>query len=208
MFTGIIQATARVERSVPREGRNLVTIQRPPLFTELAEGASIACDGICLTVLKFDGASFTVEVMGETLAKTTASAWNANTMLNLERALRIGDRLDGHWVLGHVDRTSKLLEKRISGSTSWLRFELDSRDRHLVVPQGSIAINGVSLTIAGLKPSSFTVALISHTLENTNLARLSPGSAVNLEYDILGKYVQQISQTGSKALEDLYAQDS
>jgi len=208
MFTGIIQATARVIRSVPSQGMQLVTIQRPEFFSDLTQGVSIACDGICLTVLKYDGASFTVEVMRETLAKTTASAWNPNTLLNLERALRIGDGLDGHWVLGHIDRTSKLLEQRISGSTSWLRFELDSTDRHLVVPQGSIAVNGVSLTIAELKSSSFTIALISHTLENTNLARLSPGSAVNLEYDILGKYVYQGSQTGSKTLEGFYEKNN
>ncbi|MBW6513322.1 MAG: riboflavin synthase [Candidatus Syntrophosphaera sp.] len=189
MFTGIIQATAKVLRSVPSGGKHLVTVERPASFSDLREGASIACDGICLTVLSFDSRSFTVEVMRETLTKSTASAWNANTLLNLEPALQVGDRLDGHWVLGHIDRTAQLLASRVIGSTTYLRFELHSQDRPLVVSQGSIAINGVSLTVTELDSSSFTVALITHTLQNSNLGKLAPGNTVNLEYDILGKYI-------------------
>jgi len=188
MFTGIIKATSKVLRSSPSQGKLQVTIVRPSELGELATGASIACDGICLTVLGFDSASFTVELMRETAQKTTAGQWKTNTMLNLEPALKLGDRLDGHWVQGHIDRTSTLLEKRILSGTTYLRFELDPQDRNLVVPQGSIAVNGVSLTIAELKANSFTVSLISHTLDNTNLGTLSPGNKVNLEYDILGKY--------------------
>jgi riboflavin synthase len=203
MFTGIIQATAKVIRSVPSSGTRIVTIARPSSLDGIKEGASIACDGICLTVIRFDSSSFSVEVMNETLAKTTAGSWNANTVINLEPALKVGDRLDGHWVQGHIDRVSQLLEKRTAGSTVYLRFGLDSRDRPLLVPQGSIAVNGVSLTVADMASSSFTVALISHTLQNSNLSLLANGGSVNLEYDVLGKYIQNLQRTGSLSLEGL-----
>ncbi len=204
MFTGIIQATSSVIRVVPSSGVKVITVRRPPSFADIKTGASIACDGICLTVIRFSEASFEVEVMAETLAKTTAGSWNTNTLLNLEPALKIGDRLDGHWVQGHIDRGSKLLETTTKGATSWLRFALDSRDRELLVPQGSIAVNGVSLTISDLSSASFSVALISHTLHASNLSALAPGAPVNLEYDILGKYVRALHKTGSLSLESLY----
>lgn len=206
MFTGIIKATAKVLRSVPERGIRVVSIERPAAFSDLYEGASIACDGICLTVLRFDKTYFAVEVMAETLAKTTAGSWDTGTLLNLEPALKIVDRLDGHWVQGHIDRVTKLLESRVSGSTTYLRFAFDPRDRQLLVPQGSIAINGVSLTVAELTSSSFSVALISHTLQNSNLGKLAPGAAVNLEYDILGKYVAALGKNNSASLESLYEQ--
>lgn len=206
MFTGIIQATAKVLRSAEANGKLLVTIQRPASFTDLALGASIACDGICLTVIKFDAQSFSVEVMRETAQKTTAAAWKTNTVLNLEQALRMGDRLDGHWVQGHIDRTAKLLETRVMGSTRYLRFTHEAQDAHLVVPQGSIAINGVSLTIAELSPAGFSMALISHTLDHSNLGALKTGSAVNLEFDILGKYILKSHQNTDLSLENLYEQ--
>lgn len=204
MFTGIIQATGTVLRVVPSAGVKVVTIRRPASFAEIKTGVSIACDGICLTVVRFSAASFEVEVMAETLAKTSAGSWNVNTLLNLEPALKIGDRLDGHWVQGHIDRSSKLLESSSRGATTWLRFALDSRDRELLVPQGSVAVNGVSLTISDLSSASFSVALISHTIHETNLSALAPGATVNLEYDILGKYVRALHKTGSLSLDSLY----
>ncbi len=204
MFTGIIQATAKILRVVPSAGARVVSVQRPAAFTDLREGASIACDGVCLTVIRFSQAAFEVEVMAETLAKSTAGAWNANTLLNLEPALKLGERLDGHWVQGHIDRVAKLLETGSKGATTWLRFSLDPRDRELLVPQGSVAVNGVSLTVSELGPSSFSVALISHTLHNSNLGQLAPGAAVNLEYDVFGKYVRALHKTGSLSLESLY----
>ncbi|MDX9950296.1 MAG: riboflavin synthase [Candidatus Cloacimonadaceae bacterium] len=202
MFTGIILATSRVLRVVPSAGAKMLSIQRPKVLGELKIGASIACDGICLTLTGFSESSFEAEIMAETLAKTTAGSWNTNSIVNLEPALKIGDSLDGHWVQGHIDRVSTLLESKTRGATTWLRFELDSRDRALMVPQGSVAVNGVSLTISELKPASFTIALISHTRQNTNLGQLSPGAKVNLEYDVLGKYARALHETGSLKLED------
>ncbi|HOT40842.1 MAG TPA: riboflavin synthase, partial [Candidatus Syntrophosphaera thermopropionivorans] len=145
-----------------------------------------------LTVTQLNTDSFNVEIMQETVQKTTAGNWNKGTILNLERALKLEDHLDGHLVLGHIDRTTTLLEKKTISATTYLRFSLDSRDRELVVKQGSVALNGVSLTVAELNSSSFTVALISYTLDTTNLRYLSPGANVNLEYDIIGKYIQNL----------------
>lgn len=194
MFTGIIEATSTVIRANESRGVKQVEIKRPKSFTELKTGDSIACDGICLTVIAFGTESFKVEIMRETAKKTTAAHWNTNTLLNLERALQLGGRLDGHWLQGHVDTTARLLQTRTEGSTLYLRYELHPGDAHLVVPQGSIAINGVSLTLAAVEANSFSVALISHTLDNTNLSKLPLGAEVNLEYDILGKYIARLQK--------------
>jgi len=192
MFTGIVETTSRVMRTQNSSGVKAITIELPKSFNDLKKGSSIACDGICLTVTQLNTDSFNVEIMQETVQKTTAGNWNKGTILNLERALKLEDHLDGHLVLGHIDRTTTLLEKKTVSATTYLRFSLDSRDRELVVKQGSVALNGVSLTVAELNSSSFTVALISYTLDTTNLRYLSPGANVNLEYDIIGKYIQNL----------------
>ncbi|MFO7660596.1 MAG: riboflavin synthase [Candidatus Cloacimonadaceae bacterium] len=194
MFTGIIEAFEPVKTINKSSGKTLLTISRPQIFTDLKAGGSIACNGICLTVTEFDNASFTVEIMNETMQKTTANKWLSGEKLNLERALQVGSRLDGHWVQGHIDTTSALLETKTVNSTLYLTFALPAQDKALVVPQGSIAVNGVSLTIAELKENRFSVALIGHTLENTNLKQLSLGSKVNLEYDVIGKYILRNKQ--------------
>ena len=192
MFTGIVETTSRVMRTQNSSGVKAITIELPKSFNDLKKGSSIACDGICLTVTQLNTDSFNVEIMQETVQKTTAGNWNKGTILNLERALKLEDHLDGHLVLGHIDRTTTLLEKKTISATTYLRFSLDSRDRELVVKQGSVALNGVSLTVAELNSSSFTVALISYTLDTTNLRYLSPGANVNLGYDIIGKYIQNL----------------
>lgn len=192
MFTGIVETTSRVMRTLNSSGLKAITIELPKSFNDLKKGSSIACDGICLTVTQLNTDSFNVEIMQETVQKTTAGNWNKGTILNLERALKLEDHLDGHLVLGHIDRTTTFLEKKTISATTYLRFSLDSRDRELVVKQGSVALNGVSLTVAELNSSSFTVALISYTLDTTNLRYLSPGANVNLEYDIIGKYIQNL----------------
>ena len=192
MFTGIVETTSRVMRTQNSSGVKAITIELPKSFNDLKKGSSIACDGICLTVTQLNTDFFNVEIMQETVQKTTAGNWNKGTILNLERALKLEDHLDGHLVLGHIDRTTTLLEKKTISATTYLRFSLDSRDRELVVKQGSVALNGVSLTVAELNSSSFTVALISYTLDTTNLRYLSPGANVNLEYDIIGKYIQNL----------------
>ncbi len=208
MFTGIIEALGTI-RSISKSGqKNIVKLNRPASFTELYESASIACNGICLTVISFDQDSLSVEVMNETLSKTNARLWKQGDILNLERALRMGARLDGHWVQGHVDRTLALSSVKKKNSTQYLSFAFPHEDKSLLVPQGSITLNGVSLTLAELNNSVFTVALIGHTLQYTNLDKLSIGQHVNVEYDVLGKYILQlISKSESKISEKwLYEQ--
>lgn len=189
MFTGIIEAVELVKAIRKYSGITQLTISRPQIFTDLKAGGSIACNGICLTVTEFDQATFTVEIMNETLQKTTAGKWLSGEKLNLERALQVGSRLDGHWVQGHIDLITVLLETKTVNSTLYLTFALPAQDKAFVVQQGSIAVNGVSLTIAELKENRFSVALIGHTLENTNLKQLAVGNIANLEYDVIGKYI-------------------
>jgi riboflavin synthase len=195
MFTGIIEAVRPVKAVRQVSGKTNITIARPDNFDDIKDGSSIALNGICLTVIELSKETFTVEIMNETVQKTTAGKWVSGSMLNLERAIKIGGRLDGHWVQGHVDTTSALLETRTINSTLYLTFALPAKDKDLFVPQGSIAINGVSLTISELKSDRFTVALIGHTITNTNLSKLTIGSKVNLEYDILGKYLLRKNET-------------
>lgn len=191
MFTGIIESVSPIISQKSDASGKFVTIQMPEIFDDIKIGSSIACNGICLTVLEFDRASFTVQVMAETLSKSNAGLWKNGDKLNLERALRLGDRLDGHWVMGHVDRAARFLRKEQRGNTGYYHYELHSQDRRLMIPQGSIAINGVSLTVAGLSNREFYVALIKHTEEFSNLTMITAGTLVNLEYDALGKYLLQ-----------------
>jgi riboflavin synthase len=189
MFTGIIESTARLLQVSPLAGKKLLKVERPQHFDDIKIGSSIACNGICLTVLEFDSLSFKVEIMHETVEKSTAGIWQVGTILNLERALKLGDRLDGHWLQGHVDRSVRVLSRpRIEG-TDYIRLQLFNEDRKLLVHQGSVAINGVSLTVAELRSSYFSIAIIGHTQANSNLASLKPGDNVNVEYDVLGKYL-------------------
>lgn len=192
MFTGIIEALEPLISRRTQADSMLFTIKRPSGFTDIKVGSSIACNGICLTVLSFDTSAFTVQVMNETVKKSTAGMWKEGDQINLERALRLGDRLDGHWLQGHIDTTSKVLSISKIKDAVYLKLELPSDGKPLVVTQGSIAINGVSLTIAELSSSSLSVALIGHTLENTNLAKLTNSDRINLEYDVLGKYILQM----------------
>lgn len=189
MFTGIIESTAKVLHITPLAGKKLIKVERPSLFGDIKTGSSIACNGICLTVLEFDKLSFSVEIMHETLEKSTAKSWQTGNMLNLERALKLGDRLDGHWLQGHVDRSVRVMSRHRIEGTEYIRFQLVNEDRKLLVPQGSVAINGASLTVAELRSAYFSAALIGHTLSNTNLLTIRTGDIVNVEYDILGKYL-------------------
>ncbi len=189
MFTGIIEATEKII-SIQHFGRKkLISISKPAIFNDIEIGSSIACDGICLTIVKLDNRTFTVEIMNETIQKTTAKNWSINKLLNLERALTITSRLNGHFVQGHIDRELRLISHLIIEGTSYLRFEFPFRKKELIVPQGSIALNGVSLTIAEIRNEYFSVAIIGHTLEHTNLNTIKPGEMVNVEFDIIGKYI-------------------
>ena len=186
MFTGIIEEVGKISKIEEKNGKKFVSIASSKVIETLKLGDSVSCNGICLTVIDLKNSEFKVEVMAETISKTTARFWKVNDSVNLERALQVGSRFDGHFVQGHVDTIAKRISKTAKGETLYLEYELPARFAEYFVPQGSIAINGVSLTIADLKKDSFQVALIDFTRKETNLEN---SLYVNLEFDIIGKYV-------------------
>ncbi len=189
MFTGIIQDIGLISKISPKGGKKEINLQTQKMQDHLKIGDSVACNGICLTVTAFNSQQITVEAMNETIFKTTLGNWSLRQSIHLERAMQLSDRLDGHIVQGHVDCISRLQNKKTINDTLYLEFALDGQFSQLVVPQGSIAINGVSLTVSAKKSESFEVSLISHTLQYTHFSGLKTGDYVNLEFDIIGKYV-------------------
>jgi len=187
MFTGIIEAVANVQ-DIIHEGSNIHFVIDSPITGELKVDQSVAHNGVCLTVTEITGSTYKVAAVAETLAKTTLSNWHKGDTLNCERALKMGDRLDGHFVQGHVDATARCIEKQtLEGS--WLyRFQFPKAYAALVIEKGSICINGVSLTVFNVGVDECTVTIIPYTYTHTNFNRLESGDAVNIEFDVLGKY--------------------
>jgi riboflavin synthase len=188
MFTGIIETTAVVV-TAPRMTGGLLTVRPAQPWTDLRRGESISVSGACLTVTGFDAAAITFDVVPETARTSTLGALGSGARLNLERALRAGDRLGGHYVLGHVDCVGSVGYLRREGDETELGISFSSRFQGWVVPKGSIAVNGVSVTIGKVDRDSFSVYLIPHTLRETNLGTLRTGDGVNLEFDYFGKWV-------------------
>lgn len=196
MFTGLIQDVGTVERLVPG-GVTDVWIRSGFEPTSFVHGESIACDGVCLTVVEWREQSFRVQAAPETLARTTLGAWRAGTAVNLERALRVGDRLGGHWVQGHVDGVGALLEVTPDGGSWRLRVSLPPALAPFFVEKGSVCLDGVSLTLTHVDAASFGVMLIPETWAKTSLSHKRPGATLNLEADLVGKYVaKMIGQRG------------
>jgi riboflavin synthase len=192
MFTGIITAVGSIAAVTPiGDGRDMrIAIATPKGWLDgVAPGASICCSGCCLTVVRFDADGFEVEASAETLAMTTLGGWQPGRRINLERALRLGDELGGHLVSGHVDGVGHVLSATPeNGSTRWV-FAMPAALAPFVARKGSIAVDGVSLTVNEATRESFGVNLIPHTTEVTTLGGLRPGDAVNLEIDMLARYV-------------------
>ncbi|OYW09271.1 MAG: riboflavin synthase [Rhodospirillales bacterium 12-71-4] len=197
MFTGIITAQGEVSALVPMgEGQDMrLTVAVPEGWLEGAVlGASIACSGCCLTAVALEPAAFTVEASAETLAKTTLGAWQVGRRINLERPLRMGDELGGHVVSGHVDGLGEVLSATPeNGSTRW-RFRVPAAIARFIAPKGSVAIDGVSLTVNEVEGHEFGVNIIPHTTEVTGFATLRPGDAVNIEIDMLARYVARLRE--------------
>ena len=191
MFTGIIETMATVANIVA-EGTNLTFIIDSPITSELKVDQSVAHNGVCLTVTNISGTTYSVTAVAETLAKTSLGSWHIGDRLNIERALRVGDRLDGHFVQGHVDATATCTEKQtLEGS--WLyKFRFPATFAALVIEKGSICINGVSLTVFNVGVDEFTVTIIPYTYEHTNFCNLRESDLVNIEFDVLGKYSQRM----------------
>ncbi|WP_116105698.1 riboflavin synthase [Lewinella sp. IMCC34191] len=186
MFTGIIEAAGEVTR-IEREGDNVHVTVRSPISTALKIDQSLSHDGVCLTVVAQDEDTHTVTAIRETLNRTRLGEWQEGTRVNLERAMQAGGRLDGHIVQGHVDTVGTCLEVTEAGGSWYYTIGYTSDD--LLVDKGSVCINGVSLTVVDPDDTSFRVAIIPYTYEHTNFKHLRPGDKVNLEFDILGKYI-------------------
>lgn len=192
MFTGLIQSLGTIRRVERRGGGLRLQLAPEPRFDHLVLGESIAVDGACLTVVCFDPTTFDVEVSPETMARTTLGQARIGEARHLERALSVGDRLGGHIVLGHVDGVGTLAARRESGDYTFLTYEVPAGLERYLIAKGSIAIDGVSLTVNAISGTRFEVAIIPHTAAATHLARKSTGAGVNLETDVLAKHVERL----------------
>lgn len=191
MFTGLIEDRGRVSRwRAGAEGGEL-TFETALPGREISLGDSIAVNGCCLTVVKKTGRRLTVDVSPETLRRTNLVDLHEDDAVNLERPLKVSDRLGGHWVTGHVDAVGQISRIDSSGDFTTFRFRAPAAVARLLVPKGSIAVDGISLTVNECTSRSFSVAIIPFTLAHTNLQRRGVGDRVNLEADIIGKYVRQ-----------------
>jgi riboflavin synthase len=192
MFTGIIETMGKIEQ-IQRDGGNVHYTLSSRITSELQIDQSLAHNGVCLTVVAIEGDQYTVTAIQETLDKTALKNWSVGDKVNLERAMRLGDRLDGHMVQGHVDEvaTCTLVEEQ---NGSWLfRFSYAEQSPNITIEKGSICVNGTSLTVVGSEPNSFGVAIIPYTYEHTVFHQLQLGDLVNIEFDMIGKYIAKMA---------------
>jgi riboflavin synthase len=191
MFTGIIE-TAGVISSISEKGTNKTFQIISSLSPELKVDQSLSHDGVCLTVESVTEHTYQVTAIAETLSKSCLSQWSPGGRINLERCLQLNGRLDGHMVQGHVDTTA-ICVKRQNQDGSWIfRFEFPESFRNLIIEKGSVAVNGISLTCFDVTNNAFSVAIIPYTFDNTNIRDLFPESMVNIEFDLIGKYVERV----------------
>ena len=193
MFTGIITHTGIVRGFEPGDGGAHVRIEAD--LGPLVEGASVACSGICLTVLHPHNAGFEADLSRETLERTTAADWRAGTRLNLERPLKVGDELGGHWVLGHVDGAAEVRERQPDGGSARLTVAAPPDLARFIAAKGSVTLDGVSLTVNEVAGATFAVNVIPHTLAVTTLGAAAPGARLNLEIDMLARTVARLRET-------------
>ncbi len=196
MFTGIIEEVGRV--TLARAGHLVITAQ--DVLREIEKGGSIAVNGVCLTVTDFNANSFSVDTMSETLKRSNLGLLRVGDKVNLERPLALGGRLGGHLVQGHIDATGRVSAVRWDGEAMLLRFEAPPEVMYYVVEKGFIAVDGVSLTIVARDSSSFQVSVVGYTRQHTTLGDRQVGDTVNLEVDIIAKYVEQLCQARSKGI--------
>jgi riboflavin synthase len=194
MFTGIIEKLGLIEQ-ISKENDNLHITVSSDFSSELKIDQSVAHNGVCLTVVAIEENTYTVTAIKETLLKTNLDSLKKGDVVNLERAMKLGDRLDGHIVQGHVDQTATC--KNIENENgSWrFTFEYDSNKNNITIEKGSVTINGTSLTVVDSKKKEFSVAIIPYTYEHTNFHSFEIGTEVNLEFDVIGKYVARLMNT-------------
>lgn len=191
MFTGIIETLGTIQE-IKKENTNIHIKINSSITSELKIDQSVAHNGICLTVVAIEDSFYTVTAIDETIKKTNLAHWKVGDKVNLERAMKLGDRLDGHIVQGHVDQTGTCIAAEQTNG-SWLyTFEYDEKLNNITIEKGSITVNGVSLTVVNSKKNQFSVAIIPYTYENTNFKNFKIGTKVNLEFDVIGKYISRL----------------
>jgi riboflavin synthase len=198
MFSGIVEEAATVVSAVKADGNLQLTV-RSSFANELKIDQSVAHNGVCLTVVKLDGDTYTVTAIQETLDRSNLGDLNAGDLVNLERSMVMNGRLDGHIVQGHVDTTAVCTEVTELDGSHYYKFEYEVSPEmiakgYMTVEKGSVTVNGVSLTVCDSERNSFRVAIIPYTFENTNFCRIKVGTRVNLEFDIIGKYIARMQQ--------------
>lgn len=191
MFTGIIEELGTVKSLSVRSESARIQVAARKILADIRLGDSVAVNGVCLTVTSFTPQGFTADVMPETLRKTNLLELKPGQQVNLERALALGGRLGGHLVSGHIDGTGRLRDRRLEENAVVLWISAPAEILRFIVPKGSIAIDGVSLTVADVSHDAFSVSLIPHTAEQTTLGARLPGETINLENDLIGKYVER-----------------
>lgn len=193
MFTGIIE-TLGIVKEIQKEQENLHLTVTSDITHELKIDQSVAHNGICLTVVKIHQDEYTVTAIKETIDKTSIGTWKVGDVLNIERAMKLGDRLDGHIVQGHVDQIGVCTNIKEANGSWVFTFEYNRALNNITIEKGSITINGTSLTVVNSQINSFSVAIIPYTFEHTNFHTFKIGSLVNLEFDVIGKYVARLNE--------------
>jgi riboflavin synthase len=192
MFTGIVE-TLGVITKIEKDQENLHLSLTSTITNELKIDQSVSHNGICLTVTAIEGNQYNVTAIKETIQKTNIGSWKVSDIVNLERAMRLGDRLDGHLVQGHVDQTAICTQIEEAQGSTYFTFEYDKSIGNITIEKGSITVNGVSLTVVNSGANSFSVAIIPYTFEHTNFKNIKVGDFVNLEFDVIGKYITKLN---------------
>ena len=193
MFTGIVESLGKITNINLEEGNVDFTI-KSSISKELKIDQSVSHNGVCLTVVDVKNDTHTVTAVKETLDKSSLKNFNEGDSMNLERAMKLGERLDGHMVQGHVDGVAKCIEVNLNEGSWIYKFKFDKNWQSLLIEKGSVCINGVSLTVFGINDNTFCVTIIPYTFENTSFKELKPGDLVNIEFDMVGKYLSRFYQ--------------
>ncbi len=204
MFTGIIETTGKVE-SIEKNGTNLSFWIASSVSNELKIDQSVSHDGVCLTVEKIEEGKYRVTAIEETLNKTNLSQWKAGTGINIERCMQLNARVDGHLVQGHVDATAFCIDVEEKKGSWEYRFQIPAEFTHLIIEKGSVCINGISLTAFDIKFNSFKVAIIPYTYQHTNIHSIKKNSIVNIEFDVIGKYLARFREVFIYKVNDSFA---
>ncbi|OJX49164.1 MAG: riboflavin synthase subunit alpha [Flavobacterium sp. 38-13] len=191
MFTGIIETLGTI-KDLRKEGENIHITLSSSVTHELKIDQSVSHNGVCLTVVGISNDQYTVTAIKESIDKTNIGEWKIGDQVNLERAMRLGDRLDGHIVQGHVDQTGTCISIEEADGSWYYTFEYDPKLSNITIEKGSITVNGVSLTVVNSQKNAFSVAIIPYTYEHTNFKNFEVGTKINLEFDVIGKYVSRL----------------